>query len=597
MISRLFSHIEYYILYVKYFLLYAVSFLKFHMSIIYEQSISQISYLTNELQQPVIHLIALFKQNASIITARFHIFLKANKTVILIGSAAYLGIYVFGYLIIFTIRHARYKVLLKKNTLIFSLVKKIKKQSFKQVFKKEFYTNLLTNIGRFITNLITEILLSIENKYGNLKIFREPGYSFELFSRIFFVIIKVTDIFAILLEKGLIALKVLKPKGTDQGLFLTTIEETDDKQLQRVIPEELQHEFHLTGDKQLNEYMDFVNAYKKPLLTAITKWKEKSLSSMLFVGKKGSGKSALIDLLMQRIPRGTEIVKILFEPDEFRKNIFNETLIKITGTGTLEKAVETLKAREKELVVILDNIHFLFFKDQSNIKAFLSFLSLIGNAGGNILWIATINEHSYKFISQFMPVNDTFDFKISINFMKTKDIKNIFINKAEHCGFSIYPRLTENQVKLAKKKIKKGEISYADLPNYILNEYFGKLVDKCENVFPALYHHFLRSISYVRNKRVYISEVNFRDLSFIQDFSNEYFLILTAVLIHEILTLDELVFLLGMNIERLNVYTSFLLKQKILEKYETGEKTFYRINPVYTIQISSILKGKNYFYF
>ncbi len=597
MFTRISSQIDYFIFYLKYFLLIYIAGFKEALAGIYSSVVSDIAGITKIVTGNVFFLVDGLKQLSLNLSLQLSVFINSNKTLILIVACSYLGVYLFGYVILYTIRLVRFKTLSKKNTLLFSLIKKLKKHSIKHIFEKEFYVQLSDNIGGFVTKLITNILLLIDNKFGNLRVLKEPEFAFNVFYRVFFIIIKITDFLSILVEKGLVAIRVLRPKAIDETLFLTTLPETNEEHLQRVIPEELQHEFHLTGEKQLNEYIDFTNAYKKPVLSAFDKWNENILSSMLFIGKKGSGKSALIDLLMHRVPRETDIIKIEMDPDEYRREIINNTLIKITGTSSFEKACGTLESRDKHLVVILDNIHFLFFKERNNFTGFINFLSMIGNSGNNILWIATINEHSYKFISQIMPINDTFDFKINLNYMKTKDIKNIFIKKTEARGYSIYPRLSSQQVKIAKKKIKKGEITYADLPNYILNEYFGKLVDNCENVFPALYHYFLHSIAYVRNNRVYINEASFRDLNFAQNFEDNYYLILTAIIIHEMLTIGELNFLLNIDKDMLNVYLSFLIKHRIVEKIVLHEKTYFRIVPVYTIQISKILQGKNFLYF
>ena len=589
------SKLESYILFLKYYTLYytseAVYFLKYNAALL-EGHIEKIVNLINSKASAVSDVIAALssKLNLGIKAA-----VKPNINYIVYALLSYAGLYIFSYTLAFIYRSLKVKKLLKKDPYFAKLFESRKVLNIKKITSKDFYLQLSGLLGKAFSKIFVKALFSLWDIFGDLKIFKDKNYILTLSLKASSPFIKVLDILAVLLEKGLVFIKIIEPKSKDVNVFLSNVRQKDLETLKKEIPEELHKEFYLDETTDEETYFELIGEYRKHTSNAYHKWQEDELSSMLIIGKPGCGKSSFIDFLLKKYFKTTNIIRYEFLPSNNEPADFNFFLNQIFKTSDIEGITEKLPSGKS--VVVLDNFHFIFNKSTGNYNTISSFLNLIGKSIKNILFVVTINEYSYNFLSSFLPIKNAFDFKLNLNLMKGFDIKKIFLAKAAKIGYTIYPRLSENQIKLIKRKIKKGELAYPELTNYVLSEYFGKLVDNCENIFPALYYYFLSSITKVENNRIYISEAAFPDLGFTGQFNQVHYLILVAVITHETLKTDELSNMLDMDRARINIEASFLIKNSVLKTFYIDNQEYYSINPLIEVGIENILKKKNFLYF
>ena len=588
--SALILKIEYIILYTRYLLFYLIYDFKQILRNLIKSitgAIENIAFQADLIMSQLHQQIQSINQNAS---DSLDSFINAHHFSIVISLSGYIGVSVLGYLIIAGIRKFKYKELSKKNIFLRTLFKTKKIFDIKKIFKKDYLVYLKKLLGKSFAIYTIKFLFFIWEKIENFRFIKENRLLYSVFAQAAHFVFRFIDMFGILIEKGLVALRIIRLTESQETLFLVDIA-TVKKNLTTEIPKELLDEFHYSEDSNLKEYLDFSDVYRKPLMLALEKWNSGLLSSMLLIGKKGCGKTALINLASEVLTPKTPVYKIDVQQVSDRNNALAQSIALFENHHN-----KNIKNKSKSIIV-LDNLHYLFVKNQTDFTVYNHLLSLIANSNTKILCIATINECSYNFISQFLPIADTFDFKISLNMLKEKQIKRIFLNKVSSRGFTIQPRLSPSQLKRVKKKIKKGEISYAELQDYILDEYFGKLYEKCENIFPALFHYFLHSIDNVSANRIIVSEANFTDITFAENLNKTYYFILTAIMIHSSLSEKEISSLVSITVSKLQVYLSFLVKNYLLEQSTVKDEAYYTINALNEIQLSKILKSKYYLYF
>jgi hypothetical protein len=396
------------------------------------------------------------------------------------------------------------------------------------------------------------------------------------------------------MEKGLMAVKLIEPKIQTGDLLVAQSQEQKEYTLQTEIPRAVREEFEEAGFSEST--LDLFTEQKKILQTVAKRWENVSNAGLLIAGKKGSGKTALMQIILKKHLQGREVIKIAPELKEFRESVFGGLCKQISGKDSPEETEAYLQEKEN-LVIVLDNLHLLFFREPAGFQKFQKWMDLIERTEDRHLWIVSMDEYAFRFISQVQAVGEIFEFQIKMSGVKSEDIRSLFEKKAREAGFFLYPQITQEKLNFLKKKIRKGELKYSEIPDYLLSQYFSKLASVCENVFPALYFYFLHSIAFVRKDQLVLGEIEPIDLGFVEKFPASYFFILTAFYIHESLSISELNRLLGFPREEIFLALSFMEEKKLIVCEKGDKENRYRIHPISLIPLSRILNKKNYLHF
>lgn len=513
-------------------------------------------------------------------------FLKQHKLEILWICFVYLGLYILFHAIIRIRYYLKYrKQLLKKSITqnsLFSVTASFKSFS---AFLKKYYSVK-----------IASLLLSLEENLKDIPAFKNPFLFYRFVRPVFLPVKKVSDLFGDFIEKLLVSFKVAKPIHKGEDILISRVSESESDNISLEIPEDLKQEFKEQNFEQGQEYINFFPEQKKVVTKVLERFEKKLSASFLISGKDGSGKSVLIESILKAYLRNKEVLRFKIPLTPFRKKGFESFLKQVCGSSHLEEAVEFLNSK-KSCVIIADDFENLCFNAPGGYQPALDFLNLMEKTEDHHLWIVSINEYSYRFFNQIVPISQTFEFQLNMNALSGEDIQRLFRRKAYLKGFTLYPDISKQKLGFLKKKIKKQELKYSEVPNYLLNQYFSTLTMYCENIFPALYFYFLRSVSFIRDKKIYLKDPEIIKLDFLNEMKASYCFILTAVFVHQNLSLDELESLSGFLKDEISLFLAILEEKEMILSSKTQEVTYYRINPVVQIQLIQYLKKSNFLYF
>ena len=544
--------------------------------------------------------ILLFLLNFGKNTESFARSLVADLNNVLHNHSEWIKIVIFTYLSIYIVISGLIKLkqwlLIRKRTSEKQLQKidaeiEIKKTGW---FSSDIFLNLFKSFKNRLAYFSVSFLNRINDKYEDSLLFSQTNQIFHFFIPAFHRTLKIYDFLVRFLEQFFISLKIIKLRIQENEILISRLKEEKTK---IEIPELLLNEFNEEGEEERAALYAFPE-YESINEKVATYWKNHGNASFLIIGRQGTGKTLLINAMLNKhFQSDIKQMRIVLNPSADKNEIYESLLFALTGKKTTEEALKVLTDDLPSSIIIIENLHYLFIRKDSGFQLILSFLALMEQVRKKHLWIITINEYSYRFLTQFIELGSPFEFQLKLSIFKTEDIEKLIVKKAESRGYTIHPNIDKAKIDFLKKKIKKNELKYADIPRYLISQFFGKLVSECENIFPSLYYYFLNSIVNIDQKRIYLEDTQFTDLSFLEKLKPSYFFILTAVLIHDHLSIEELQEILKMGKEELFISLVFLEEKNILKREAIHQKEFYFIDPVNINSVSKILVKKNFLYF
>lgn len=466
----------------------------------------------------------------------------------------------------------------------------------KKIINFSFFSkNIFETLGQRSTIIFFNFLIVLERNFSDYSFSREIERLYEIFSRLGQFFLGALDHAGRLFEKSLISLKIIKKSLRAEELLISQ-DEQPAVELDKVVPEIIRKEFEQSDFNNIEQYLNIFPQQKKIVHTVASSWQSGNSTSFLIIGKKGSGKSQFMMLFQTKFFAGAKVRQVILTPHQDKTQVLMRFFYDLAETSDFESTLTFLKNSERQIIMV-DGLHYLFIRQNDGYAVLERFLDLIKKTEDKHLWIVTIDEYAYFFLKQIIPLSEAFDFQLKMNILNSLEIQNIILAKLNNHGFSLLPEITAEKLNFYKKKIKKGELKYAQVPGFILSQYFVNLVNNCENIFPALYYYFLRSIKHKKQNQLVVDDPVWLDAGFAEKLDTSQYFILTAILIHEMLSAGEISELLRLGKEKTQLYLGMLYEKHLLEKKMDTEEEWYYINPIMVIPLTRILKSKNFLYF
>ncbi|MFH1297943.1 MAG: ATP-binding protein [Bacteroidota bacterium] len=322
------------------------------------------------------------------------------------------------------------------------------------------------------------------------------------------------------------------------------------------------------------------------LNNAFNNWLKGRFAATIIIGEQGSGVTSLANIFQRTLPEGVPVVH--FKADStistktelynFLNFLFKQKI------NQLSEWADYLNALEKQ-VVIFEDIQCLYLKKVNGFDALKELTELISLTSRNIFWIMTCTEYAFTYLDKTILLSDHFSYFIRLDLFDDETMVDIIKRRHTVSGYNIHYEPAPSD--LISKKFKK--LTDEEKQTVLQREYFSDLNKNVKSNISLALTYWLRSVIEVSGNTILIRSLKDIDLSFLNSLSPPKLFVLSAFILHERLTEENLGKVLHIN--------TVEARRLIQPLYEDGilisTDIYFSVNPLLYIKTITLLKNKN----
>ena len=325
------------------------------------------------------------------------------------------------------------------------------------------------------------------------------------------------------------------------------------------------------------------------LKASFNAWQNGENSSTALIGEKGSGKTTLLNFAKEKFYQNFPVVKYnfnetIYSTDELFSNL--KDIFDFDNINNLDDLEEIILRDSKKQIIIIENLHNLFIRTVDGFNALERFLLFILRTCKKIYWVATCSIYSWHYLDKILNISKFFQRSVTLKNLSHEDIEKIILKRHQISGFELEFSQPEKLNKHRKfKKLRTEETRQLFLKDILLDN-INTLAGG--NITAALLF-WLRSIIEVRKEKIVLTpEINF-DYSFLYKLSEEELFSLSAIILHEAITIDQHAKVFHQDLKNSTLLLKRMLNSGILIEKGSG----FQVHPFLYKLVVNMLKSKN----
>ncbi|MFZ6032450.1 MAG: cation:proton antiporter [Melioribacter sp.] len=333
---------------------------------------------------------------------------------------------------------------------------------------------------------------------------------------------------------------------------------------------------------------------EKTIKYIIERHKRNEKSSLLIAGETGSGKSSLLNFIINNYLKPYSIVRYEFTNTVTAERELLGLLCRELGynhTYSLNELVFLLNDKSNKRVIVLENLNELYLRKLSGYDALNALRYLINSTSENTLWICTSDKYSWEFIRDNFEYRHVFEREIIANDLHKKDLRTIIITRHNATGYNLVFKPSE-LYKFKSKFVKPKSLE--DEQKELSSLYFDKLEKFAEGNIIAAMFFWLLSIEGIKDNKVFIKVPRKIESALLGKLEDIYLLSLFSIILHGTLTYDEHATLFNLPVSKSKEILDYLHTKNLIEKHEWSiSSAHFFINRFFFKLIERELKKRN----
>jgi len=377
-------------------------------------------------------------------------------------------------------------------------------------------------------------------------------------------------------------------KKSSRKLYLTTYLAKTEEDINR-LPSIYKRLFDTSQIADKRFYLGNPGAVSK-FKNAFEAWKENIHSSFALVGERGSGKTSFVHRIDDEFTPGTEVHYISLDKLVYTKkhllNLLAETFDLHTG-DEIKEYIKQLKQLSGRRVVVVDNIHDMYIRNMHGFEALETFLLIVSQTKAHILWAVTASRYAWCYLDKVLNVSDYFSHISVCDALDGEQISQLILSRHKASGYELEFVADEDisSSRLYKKHLGEREA----LQNYLQKIFFRNLADVARGNASVAMSFWLRSIKEFDEQKMVIQPVSYTSLSDIEDVFTENLFTLSALVLHDNLSVDELAMATNLEKDQCRLILSRLHSKGILVRYDQQ----FKLNDLIYRQTIRFLEQRN----
>lgn len=316
-----------------------------------------------------------------------------------------------------------------------------------------------------------------------------------------------------------------------------------------------------------------------------------SVSNVLIVGEKGSGKSTSVNFFVNKYGTDYPMVTISLDHTIYRADSLLKVLCGAFGfkeVGSVEEFTEKIKRRKKKKTIVqLENLQNLFVRNIHGFEALEVFWHIVSETARELFWTVTISRYSWNFIKKISGADQYFTHIIDVDTLGKEKIRQAILARHRATGYELH--FTENSSVKKTRTLRKRETDPQRLQEIEEDQYFEKLSKLAEGNMSIAILFWLQSINKVENNTFHISPIEVTDVDKLEIPSREVLFTLASFVIHDILTPAEM----AMSLHQQETQSRLMITRLKSKGMVVERDTSYSLNQLVYRQVVRLLKRRN----
>ncbi len=268
-------------------------------------------------------------------------------------------------------------------------------------------------------------------------------------------------------------------------------------------------------------------------------WRTGNFASVAVVGKKGSGRTSLLNIASTSALKNTGLFRI-----DLPKGIHDEqSLSGLFGNISREKQPKTLDELELVLnglstpvVIIVENLHNAFIRTVNGFELVERFLLLISRTPAKVFWIVSCGIYMWNYFEKTISVRRYFYDVIELGDIDQEMVRDIIMKRHRLSAYEL--EFTPGERDKTDKRYKRLG-SEQERQEYLAREFFYDLDARSQGNISVALLLWLLSVVSIKPNKVIISNEMEDDTGFLSGLPEDELFTLEAIVEMENLTISE----------------------------------------------------------
>ncbi|HPR63966.1 MAG TPA: ATP-binding protein [Thermoanaerobaculia bacterium] len=325
------------------------------------------------------------------------------------------------------------------------------------------------------------------------------------------------------------------------------------------------------------------------LTTQMETWKQGNFSSTAVVGERGSGRSTLLNVFLNRShlsarARVLRLTGTLPEPEDLLQ-VLHEAFPDITF-DSLDMLEKELLGMDRMYIVAVEDLQNMFLRTVSGLDTLEHFLLFMSRTQARVFWIVTCTLYSWEYLDRVLNISSYFHKALELDVFDRDELSAILMSRHGVTGFRI---VCDEPEDVKKFKALKQASAKEERQSILLAGLIDQLSALAAGNVGVAILFWLRAIREVADGVLRVSPVIDLDDSFLMNLPAEEIFTLAAFLQHETLTSENHALIFHQGRSQSQSLLTRMHNFGILDLTPRG----YRIHPFLYRPVIHILRARN----
>ncbi|HLR24819.1 MAG TPA: hypothetical protein VK112_03055, partial [Fodinibius sp.] len=304
--------------------------------------------------------------------------------------------------------------------------------------------------------------------------------------------------------------------------------------------------------------------------------------------EKGSGKTTFLELAADELSGDKPLYRLSVEQtirtEEDLLNLLCKDL-DLPQAESTESMIKALKKEEDRRIVFLESIQNCFVRNINGYEAIQKLCYLISETRQHVFWIVSCSRYGWHFLDEVLSVNEYFSHMIRTDTLDPAKIEKLIMSRHEASGYLLrFEKKPDVRNKQTSEKL-----SQQEQQEKLRADYFQQLAKIADGNASIAILFWIRSIQSFDDSCFTIKPLETTSIEMVEELNPEVLFALAAVVIHDVITDEDLSMILNVSREESRLMLNRLSSRGLLLR--NGEQ--HKLNHKVYRQIIRVLRERN----
>lgn len=313
-------------------------------------------------------------------------------------------------------------------------------------------------------------------------------------------------------------------------------------------------------------------------------------TNFLVVGERGSGKTLALKVLKQKFLKDQKINTVHFDQTIYTEKELLKLFCEAFGfdnTENRDELIQKIRRKKKRSILIVEDIQNTFVRNIHGFEAIESFWVIMTSTSDQLFWMVTCSAFAWNYFVKVFSADQYFSHTVRTDMLDREAIEKSILSRHKATGYELkFEAGAATQKSRSYRKLMSDD---KDIQSYLHEQYFNRLDKIAEGNMSIAMIFWLQSIKEFDDKYVTQLPTEIADVDKLEVPSREVLFTLSALVLHEFLTEEEVSFALHQDLSDSRLMLARLKSKGIVQNTEHG----YNLNHLVYRQIVRLLKRRN----